>query len=133
MQFWRKLATDLAGVGLIILAILTGWIPGPGGVPLFLAGLGLLAINHEWARRWLQHFKTHGLRLAEAFFRDHPVIMAIYDVLAIGLLAVGTLILINLQGLFKSLAAVSLFLGLGLFLGNRKRLQRISNHFRSKP
>lgn len=129
----KILMTDLAGVGLIILAVLTGWIPGPGGIPLFLAGLGLLAINHEWARRWLRQFKTHGLKLAELFFREHPVLKIIYDALALALVAGGIILLVQLQGLSRTFATVLLFLGLGLFFGNRKRLQKITAFFKRQP
>lgn len=133
MKGLRILLTDLAGIGLIILSILTGWIPGPGGIPLFLAGLALLAINHEWAHRLLINVKTHGLRLAELFFRDHPVLMFIYDVVALLLVGAGLLVLVNIHGVVKASAPVLIILGLSLFLGNRHRLQRILRYFSKKP
>ena len=133
MRLLKILVTDLAGIGLIILSVLTGWIPGPGGIPLFLAGLGLLAINHEWARRWLRWLKRNGLKLAEKFFRDHPILMIVYDVIAILLVGVGILALARIEGIVKVSATVLIFLGLSLFLGNRKRLSRILRYFRKQP
>ena len=133
MRSVKILLTDLAGIGLIILAILTGWIPGPGGIPLFVAGLGLLAINHAWARRLLQRFKAHGLKLAELFFREHPILMAVYDFVALLLVTAGIIAIINVQGFFKASAIILITLGLGLFLGNRKRLQKITRYFRKQP
>jgi hypothetical protein len=56
-RYTKLVVLDILGVLLIIAAGLIGWIPGPGGIPLLLAGLGLLAINHEWARRWLKRVK----------------------------------------------------------------------------
>ncbi len=129
MKTIRHILADLAGLGLIVLAILTGWLPGPGGIPLFLAGVGLLAINHEWARRFLRYLKTTGLKLVERFFRDHPVLMAVYDVLAICLIIAGVLILLNTSGGIKTLAFLCFSIGLALFLGNRKRLRRIMAYF----
>ncbi|HWD80904.1 MAG TPA: PGPGW domain-containing protein [Kribbella sp.] len=58
----RKLLFYRIGVGvlgglLIIAAPLTGWLPGPGGIPLFIAGLAVLASEFEWAQRLLQRVK----------------------------------------------------------------------------
>ena len=44
---------DTLAVICIIAAIATGWLPGPGGIPLVIVGLSLLAINHEWAQRYV--------------------------------------------------------------------------------
>ena len=54
----RKLLFYRIGVGvvgglLIIAAPLTGWLPGPGGIPLFIAGLAVLSSEFEWAQRLL--------------------------------------------------------------------------------
>jgi uncharacterized membrane protein len=133
MKYIRLILTDLAGIGLIILALLTGWIPGPGGIPLFVAGLGLLAINHAWARRILQQFKAHGLRLAELFFREHPVLMVVYDVVALLLVATGALVILSAHGFWKTAAILLITIGLGLFLGNRQRLRKITAYFRRQP
>ncbi|TDU84276.1 uncharacterized protein (TIGR02611 family) [Kribbella voronezhensis] len=58
----RKLLFYRIGVGvlgtlLIIAAPLTGWLPGPGGIPLFIAGLAVLASEFEWAQRVLLKVK----------------------------------------------------------------------------
>ena len=44
---------------LIVLAPLIGPLPGPGGVILFAAGLGLLLKNSAWAKRAYVRFKRH--------------------------------------------------------------------------
>lgn len=129
MHVVKVVLTDIAGVCLIILAFLTGWIPGPGGTPLLLAGLGLLAINHAWARRLLWWVKDTGVQLAAKFFKDHPLLMLAYDFLALILLIGGIYILINIQGFWRATATVAFFLSLAIFLGNRQRLQRITQRF----
>lgn len=58
----KKHAIYRVGVGivggiLIIAAPLTGWLPGPGGIPLFIAGLAVLASEFEWAQRLLMRVK----------------------------------------------------------------------------
>ncbi|WP_427893080.1 PGPGW domain-containing protein [Kribbella sp. GL6] len=58
----KKLLFYRIGVGvlgglLLIAAPLTGWLPGPGGIPLFIAGLAVLASEFEWAQRLLYRVK----------------------------------------------------------------------------
>jgi uncharacterized protein (TIGR02611 family) len=51
---WFKIA--LGAVVTIIGAILIP-IPGPGGMPITLAGLAILGSELPWARRLMEHFK----------------------------------------------------------------------------
>ncbi|GAA2183909.1 hypothetical protein GCM10009785_29580 [Brooklawnia cerclae] len=48
---WFRIAVGVIGAVLIIAAPLTGWLPGPGGIPLFLAGMAVLASEFMWAKR----------------------------------------------------------------------------------
>ena len=48
-----RVGVGVVGGLLLILAPLTGWLPGPGGIPLFIAGLAVLAREFEWAQRVL--------------------------------------------------------------------------------
>jgi uncharacterized protein (TIGR02611 family) len=64
----RKAMIYRIGIGfvgglLLILAPLTGWLPGPGGIPLFIAGLAVLASEFEWAQRLLLRVKEWVHRL----------------------------------------------------------------------
>jgi hypothetical protein len=66
----------VAGVLLMILAVIVGPLPGPGFIPLFLGGLTLLLRYATWSkrlyvrlkRRWPKHgaFADKGLRRASA-------------------------------------------------------------------
>lgn len=58
-----RIGVGIVGGLLIILAPLTGWLPGPGGIPLFIAGLAVLASEFEWAQRLLQWVKERVRRL----------------------------------------------------------------------
>ena len=49
--FWYRLAVGIAGALLMVAALLTGWLPGPGGIPLFLLGLAVWASEFAWAKR----------------------------------------------------------------------------------
>lgn len=127
----KVVVTDLAGVGLIIASGLLGWLPGPGGIPMFLAGLGLLSIHHTWARRLLRYIQREGTRLFDRLFPDHPVIVIFYDVLVL-LLVVTSVVALRYytSRLSTAVGIMLLCFGLGFFLGNRKRLQKINRLFR---
>jgi Flp pilus assembly protein TadB len=66
----------VAGILLIILGVIVGPLPGPGFIPLFIAGLTLLLRYATWSkrlyvrlkRRWPRHgaFADKGLRRASA-------------------------------------------------------------------
>ncbi len=123
----HKIAVDALGILLIIAAGLFGWLPGPGGIPLLLAGLGLLATNHEWARKLLHSLKENGTKVMDIVFRDHPLLVIAYDVLSVTLLVIAGLVFGEATGnIMRGLATALLFLAIGLFLGNRKRIYAIN-------
>jgi hypothetical protein len=56
---WQRLPSSvrrpivlIVGSLFIIAAALTGWLPGPGGIPLFLIGVAILATEFEKAERF---------------------------------------------------------------------------------
>ncbi len=53
-----RVVVALVGLLLITLGFLTGPIPGPGGIPLVLLGLAVLASEFEWAHRLMRSFKA---------------------------------------------------------------------------
>ncbi len=135
-NYWpkiKRIITDIAGVLLIVSAIFLGWLPGIGGIPLFLAGLGLLAINNEWAKRWLEYAKHHGSKLMDIIFANNPRLMILNDILVFVLVGSSTLLLIkNGSYVIRMVAFFLMACGLALFFGNRKRLQKILGLFK-KP
>ncbi len=127
----KVFATDFAGVVLIAAAILFGWIPGPGGIPLLIAGLSLLSINHDWAKRWLRRARRGGVNIMGRIFVDHPVIKIVLDLVGLGLIILSITIMNSYTRNVARTLAISIgFLGVGLFLGNRQRMQRLINYFR---
>lgn len=50
-RMWFKIGVGVLGTLLIIASALTGWLPGPGGIPLFLTGMALLATEFIWAKK----------------------------------------------------------------------------------
>ena len=129
----KHLIQDVVGVLLIIIAPLFGWVPGPGGIPIFLAGLRLLAINHKWAERLLDSVKKHGLAMLDRIFVDHPVWKAAYDLVSAGLL-IGGIYLLNTytKSITLTLAIFLVLIGLAIFMGNRKRLQKLTDRLNKR-
>jgi hypothetical protein len=66
-----RFAVGVVGVLLVLAAGATGWLPGPGGIPLALLGLAVLASEFEWARRLLGRVTDH-LRAGAAWARRQP-------------------------------------------------------------
>lgn len=118
---------DILGILLILASVLFGWLPGVGGIPLFLAGLGLLASNHKWARDLLRQVKDKGTTLVNTIFKEHPVLVVVYDICAIILLLLAGLIFFGSDGnIIRASASIVLFAGIGIFIGNRQRIYKIN-------
>lgn len=130
----RKLkvfATDALGVLLIILAPLLGWLPGPGGIPLFLAGLSLLAINHDWAHRFLKDFDTKRLEFTDRYLMKNPWVRWILDIGATILFSIGVIALIVQDGLIMRATGTALIsFSVIVALVNQKRFDRIARFFK---
>lgn len=124
----KRIGIDILGGLLILGSILFGWLPGPGGIPLFLAGLGLLSINHAWARRILLQIKANGSKLSTLIFReDHPTLALAYDIIAIFMIVGGSIAFgISNHNIVRGLMIALILLGVSLFLGNRKRHQKLN-------
>lgn len=123
----KKIILDgLAGL-CFLGVILFGWLPGPGGIPFLIAGLWLLGHNHDWAKRWLENVRQKGTDLQTIFFPDNIWIRYIYDIIA-GLLFAGAIYAIWFTDnrLFLSISAIAVCFAAGLFLTNRRRLQKLS-------
>ena len=53
-----RIGVGIAGLLLLCLGVITGPLPGPGGIPLVLLGLAIWSSEFEWAYRLRQRFKA---------------------------------------------------------------------------
>lgn len=114
----------MAGYGCLIAAPLIGWLPGPGGIPLFLTGLGLLSINNPWAKRLLHYVRQHSESLSDTVFPNKPLFQWAWDIFVVVLIAVGTLISVFSNNNFVRASSVVFYAtATTLFLLNRSRLK----------
>jgi uncharacterized protein (TIGR02611 family) len=66
-----RVAVGVLGVLLLLLALVTGPLPGPGGIPLALLALAVLASEFAWAARLLDRLRAESVRAA-AWVRRRP-------------------------------------------------------------
>ena len=121
----KRILTDIAGYGLILLGVALSPVPGPGGLPLIIAGLGLLSINNEWARRLRGYILTHGGKFVKKLFPPHPYIQWLYDIICVALLVVVALLAASRSPFWKVSLAIALFF-FAIFIAamNRDRYER---------
>ncbi len=118
----KIIATDFIGVLLIICSALLGWLPGPGGIPLLLGGLSLLASNHKWARNLLNKLKNNGGKLFKTLFNDNPKLKILYDVFSVLLVIIAGLIFgLTRKDFWQGFALVLILLAVSVFISNRER------------
>lgn len=125
----KRIATDTAGYLLIVAAILTGWLPGPGGIPLALVGLGLLSINNKWAHDLRELLLKSGSKFVKTMFPADPLIQWLYDILVVILLVLVAWLEARHSALWQVSLGIGLFfIALFLALTNRDRLQRLKDN-----
>ncbi|MDQ3065450.1 MAG: hypothetical protein M3Q36_04245 [bacterium] len=137
MIFFKKYGKIILFDALALLCfigvVLFGWLPGPGGVPLFLLGLSLLAANHEWAERWLETAKHKGVTIKKTLFPDKAWVRNIYDLATVILFFTGVFGLFSNTNRLISAAFTILMTGsLFIFLFNRDRFDKIAAFYKKK-
>lgn len=127
----KIILTDLAGVICLILVPILGPLPGPGGIPLLIAGLGLLAANHDWADRWLHYAKVHSESLRHIFFPDITWVKWSWDFFVVVCLVGGTWFNIIAEGWFwKGFSYLVLAGSTTVFMLNRNRITWLDEKIR---
>lgn len=126
-----RISIDIAGFSLIITSIVFGWLPGPGGIPLFLAGLGLVALNHEWAENLLKNFDKKRTELTDKYLMTSPRVSLAIDITCLLLMITGVFIaLTQTQLLYRGVGIAATSISLIIILSNQKRFERIAQSFK---
>lgn len=128
-RHFRKPAVFSFGLLLIICAPLVGWIPGPGGIILFLTGISVLASEFGWAESLKGFFLETVPKELKNRWQPTPKWSLAFDVTSVLLLAgaYGALYLDKLAPVFSLGIA-----GICLFMFNRDRLGRLKKRLRRK-
>lgn len=132
-QKTKAILVDIVGVALILIAIPLGTLPGPGGVPLVILGLSLLATNHAWAERLLAKVKHETLKATKRVTDSDPVTKWGIDILSVLFIAVAIYLLTMVTKSIATTAGISLtIVGLSMLITNQNRYLRAWNRFRRK-
>lgn len=124
-QKTKALAVDILGFTLILAAIPLGWLPGPGGIPLVILGLSLLATNHEWAERLLSRVKRHAADASKRVTESSPAAKWTIDILSIIFIALAVVLITQYTKNIATTAGISLTIaGVVLLLTNQNRYQK---------
>jgi Putative transmembrane protein (PGPGW) len=124
----KRILTDIGGYFLILAGVATGWIPGPGGIPLILGGLALLSINNKWAKDLREYLLENGGKAVKVLFPDRPHIQLLYDVAVVLLLALVAVLAWQHAAVWQISLAAFLFIVALLIAGlNRDRAVRIKD------
>lgn len=92
-----RIAVGIAGVFFVALGFVTGPLPGPGGIPLVLLGLAILASEFEWAHRLMQSFKAQ-LRRFQNWTRFQQVLFWLAFVTCCGLFGYSYMLVLGIPG-----------------------------------
>ena len=60
------------GILIVLLSGTVGWLPGPGGIPIFLLGIAILSSEFHWAQRF-KLFILDSVHSSGRWFRAHRV------------------------------------------------------------
>ncbi len=128
---YKVILTDLAGIGCLLLVPFLGPLPGPGGIPLILAGLGFFAVNHDWADNAIHYVKKHSESLQSVVFPNKPLFKNLWDFFAIMLFVFGWWInIVASHALLTALSISIIATASTIFMLNRNRLAWIDAQLR---
>lgn len=118
----KALLVDILGFTLILVAIPISWLPGPGGIPLIIIGLSLLATNHEWAERLMNRVKEEAFKASKRVTDADPATKWGIDILGIIFITAAVVLLTQFTRNITTTAAISLSIGaIVLLLTNQNR------------
>lgn len=128
----KVILIDILGFACIIGSVLLGWLPGPGGIPLLIIGLSLLANNHEWAEKILAKVKAEGMHWFDKIFDGSTKTRWIVDILTIIVIG-GSVLLINIatRSTLKTVGISLIIAASFMFLSNRRRYHTIVRKLKS--
>ena len=129
----KRIAVDIAGFGLIFVSPFVSLLPGPGGLPVFIAGLGILSLNYDWAKNLLKNFDKRYNDFVNKYLVGNKKIAHTIDVLSLIIITTGIYTLTNAENIILKVFSFGLIsFGGFIVISNQKRLEKILKKLKSK-
>lgn len=126
----KAILIDILGFLCIIAAPFLGWLPGPGGIPLVILGLSLLANNHEWAERLMHRVREHANNASKKVTEANPAMQWAIDILSVIFIALAVILVTQYTRNITITAAISLSIAAVILLAtNQNRYKKAWNKF----
>lgn len=125
----RKPVVFTLGIILIMTAPLVGWIPGPGGILVFLLGIAILGSEFDWALALKSFFLKTVPKEVKKRWRPTPHWEYAFDVTAACLATSAIIFGYYAYWLTCVYCGVSALL---IFIFNRSRLERFKKYLAEK-
>ena len=132
-NFFKRRIIDFTGFGLIIISPFLGSLPGPGGIPIFLTGVAILARNYDWAENLLKDFDRRRIEFTKKYLMGNKKVSLAIDLTFVSTILVGILIILFAQSSTIKLISIGLItFSIFTILSNQNRLDRIINYLKLK-
>lgn len=136
-NFLSRWGINLLGFGLLVLGVVVAPVPGPGGTPLILLGLGILSIHNHWAYRLRKYILDQHKSLSTIIFPANPWARFIWDLVGAVAFGLGLSMLVNLEAIWTRIIATALLtIALTIWGSNHRRAERFvgytMNHWQNR-
>lgn len=124
-NFLTRWGINCLGFGLLVLGIVVAPVPGPGGTPLILLGLGVLSIHNHWAYRLRKYILDSHQSISAVIFPANPWARFAWDLGGALTFGLGISMLVNLEAIWtRIIATILLTIGLSIWGSNHRRAER---------
>ncbi len=124
-DFLTRWGINCLGFGLLVLGVVVAPIPGPGGTPLILIGLGILSIHNHWAYRLRKYILDSHKSISTIIFPANPWARFTWDLAGAVAFGLGLSMLVNLEAIWtRMIATILLTVGLSIWGSNHQRAER---------
>ncbi len=95
-EWWKRKPSNVRkplvltlGMLLVVISPFTGILPGPGGIPVFLLGIAILASEYDWADRIKLFFLKVAPEWVKKYWRMTPKWLYFFDFVALIVISLG--------------------------------------------